>query len=288
MTTNHMILAIIGTLSVTVLGCASDSNELDNSEHVRTWANAASAVGIYAHAYQPVAFADGQVTFADPACPTTDDDGTTVTITGGCHDSSNTEWKGSASIVRSGDGDKKVTLDDYGSFASADMRAGTTGTIDIRRIDASMHEFNVDLVHEGGITTTITYSGSVKGDYTTATTWNGSGEVEREGMVAPTGRVQATTVDQMLDDAVCAGQAVSGQTTIASGGSTAVITYDGATDCDEEKNAKWSLNGEDRGLIDGICCSAGAIGSAQAPIPSTSLVLVGVAGIVLVARRRRR
>lgn len=288
MATDRIILAVIGAMGLAVLGCGGDSKELDNPEHVRTWANAASAVGIYAHAYQPVAFADGQITFADPACPTTDDDGTTVTIKGGCTDSSNTEWTGSASIARSGEGDKTLTLDGYGSFASADMRAVTTGTVNIRRISATLHEFDVDLIHEGGITTTITYSGSVKGDYASATTWNGSGEVEREGMVAPTGHVQATTVDQVLDNAVCAGQAVSGRTTIRSGGATAVITYDGATDCDEEKAARWSVDGKDRGLIDGICCSAGAIGSNQDPVPSAAVWLLSALVLVMAARRRRR
>lgn len=260
---------------------------LSDPGHLRIWANAASAVGIYSNGYQPVAYADGKVSFDDPACPTTSDDGMTVSITGGCQDTAQTQWTGTASVVRSGVGDRMLTMDSFGSYKNYDLRALATGTVDIRQISALLHTFDVDLVvQEEGMITTIQYSGNVEGTYGTTTTWSGSGELTRDGTVAPTGPVQATTVDEVIDDAICTGQALSGKTTIVHGDITAIITYDGATDCDPDQAARWSLDGEDQGLIKGITCAAGDIASVPAPCLPAGILLLGAVGIALALRRR--
>ncbi len=275
-------LALAGAVLGALLGCGS--SDFTDPDHVRTWANTASAVAVYVHADQPVAFADKQHTFKDASCPSTTDDGTTVTIGGECLDSTGRQWLGQATVVRSGTGDKDLTLKGYGSFNDPNMKAVTDGTVQLRRLNDTLHTFNVDLVKKGGMTTTIQYNGEVQGGYDAPTTWSGSGSVQRQGLVAPTGTVQATTVKQLLNDDLCVGQAASGQTSIVMDDHTAVITYDGAQDCDKDKAARWRLDGEDMGLITGITCAAGV---SDARHRAGALLLLA-AGLVLLGLRRMR
>ena len=259
------------------LGCGSDESfepvsPFRAKEDVTVWANSASAVGVYVHAYEAIGVADGALTFGDPACPTTSDDGTTLIITGGCTDVSDREWSGEATVVRDGV-ERTLTLDAFN---------GNEGTVIVRETGASTNEFVANLVI-GGVTT-IDYTGSVEGGYEGRTTWNGSGRVERDGVFAPNGVVEATTADQVVDDDVCSGQAVSGSTTIQAGDDTAVVTYDGATDCDGEQNARLSVNGKDRGLVSGISCAVSTIGRRDgAKTWALALALATLLG----ARRRR-
>lgn len=262
--------------SAFVLGCSSDkeferATPFRNEEDVQVWATNASAVAVYSNAYEPIAVADGQATFSDPECPVTSDDGTTLTISGGCTDAGGKEWTGEATVTREGD-DRTLEFDDFD---------GKVGTVTLRLTAPSAHEFDVDLVI--GSVTTITYSGTIEGDYDGPTLWNGSGRVEREGYFSPTGVVEATTADQVVDDAVCSGQPVSGSTTLHAHGDTAVVTYDGATDCDPDQNARLSVNGKDRGLVSGISCAmrSGTRRSSSFPFGLFALT-------ILLARSRRR
>jgi len=135
----------------------------------------------------------------------------------------------------------------------------------------------------GGVTT-IHYSGSVQGDYGGPTTWNGGGHIKRQGVISPNGAVDASTLDEVVDGMVCAGQPASGSTTLTSGSDTAVITYDGESDCDDKQNAQLSVNGDDRGLIDGISCAVGAFGARRGS--SVAGVLLLLAASALGLRRR--
>ncbi|HEX6765983.1 MAG TPA: hypothetical protein VF103_10910, partial [Polyangiaceae bacterium] len=175
-------------------------------------------------------------------------------------------------IRRDGD-DRTLVFNDFD---------GKRGTMKLRRLGPSEREFDADLVI-GGVTT-IGYSGHVDGDYDGPTTWNGSGRVERDGFLPPTGVVNATTEDQVVDDDGCSGQPFSGTTTLRARGDTAVVTYDGATDCDDDKNARLSVNGEDRGLVSGINCAFAGAGR------RASSGVVGAFGLAVlcVLRRRRR
>jgi MYXO-CTERM domain-containing protein len=269
---------LIALSSAGVMGC--DSSSLANEDHVRTWANAASAVGVYAHVHDPIAFADANLVFEDPACPQTSDDGMLATILGGCTDSKGVAWEGKATIVRSAD-KRSLTLDAYAKVNDPDLRETITGTAEVTDVAPGQHDFTVDIDVEGGSSKTIHYTGSVEGNYDTATVWNGAGTVERDGLVRPTGTVNATTLDEKLDNDVCSGQAVSGSTTITQDDDVVRITYDGATVCDEDDAAQWSLNGEDQGSITGITC-------ATSPGKKSG----GFIGLLLVAlfsvRRRRR
>ncbi|WP_437535913.1 hypothetical protein WME79_15385 [Sorangium sp. So ce726] len=246
-------LARVFLLAPMLAGCGSDKElgpvpPFQSEEHVQVWATSASALGVYVHAYEPIAVADGHLNFQDPACPMTSDDGTTLTIAGGCTDEGDRQWSGRATVTRDG-GERTLTFEDFD---------GKDGTMVVRTTGPSFHEFHADLVI-GGVTT-IGYDGTIEGDYTGRTTWNGSGTVRRDGLLAPTGIVEATTVDEVVDDGVCSGQPVSGSTTLQSRGDTAVITYDGATDCDAEQNARFSVNDRDRGMVSGINCAIDAPG----------------------------
>lgn len=266
---------------LTLSGCAP-SNDLGDEDHVRTWANAASALAVFSHGYEALATADGQQSFPDAACPAVADDGTTMTITGDCTSSSGIVYLGTATVVRSG-GDRSVAFDGYGG--ERDGTATTlTGTFEVTELADGSHDFVADFTHSGGVTTTFDYTGNVAGTYDGPTTWNGSGTVERSGVVAPSGVIEATTVDQVRDDASCDGESMSGETTLAAGGRIVTITYDGATACDADDSARWSVDGEDRGTITGIACSVrhGSQGSASLAA-SSLLALLGL----LLARRRR-
>src|SRR5262249_37342069 len=148
------------------------------------------------------------------------------------------------------------------------------------------HSFTADFVQKGGIDTTIHYRGTVEGDFGKATKWSGSGSAEREGLVEPTGTVQASTTNEVADDSQCAGQPASGQTVLQTDDHVAIVTYDGAVDCDADKSARWSLDGEDQGKITGINCAFGAAGGSAARAPCCWMLIAGVA--LLAARRRRR
>ncbi len=264
-------------IGVLALGCGSDKEfeappPFRNTEDVGVWATSASAVGVYSNVYEVFAFVDGQAGFTDSACPETNDDGTTVTISGGCTDGSDREWSGEATVTRDGD-ELTLVLDDFN---------GAVGTVSRRLTAPSAYEFDADLVL-GGVTT-ITYSGTIEGDYDVPTLWNGSGRVERQGYFPPTGAVEATTADQVVDDALCSGQPVSGSTTLQAKGDTAVVTYDGATDCDPDQNARLSVNGKDRGLVSGISC---AFGRPETGGSSKSLGFFALAMLTFRLRRRR-
>jgi hypothetical protein len=278
--TNRQTTAFACLLSWLCLpGCEGDAEftparPFDETRHVQAWANSASAVGVYSNVFQVLAVADGHGAFADARCPAISDDGTTWSADGDCTDSDGTAWRGHARIVRDGS-DCSLWLDAF---------QGNDGTLLRREVELDRHEFEAHLVL--GSVTTIDYVGSVQGGYTGPTLWNGNGHVERQGAIMPTGAIDASTLDQTLDNDVCAGQAVSGRTTLKSGSDEAVISYDGESDCDDAQNAKLSVNGEDRGTISGISCAVVAPGSGGLHPGWASLAGV-FCGAWLSLRRRR-
>lgn len=264
-------------------GTSSDDDSLQDENVVRAWANLASALGVYLMVHQPIAVADGEETFLDATCPALADDGVTFEITGGCTDSSGKEWIGAATVVRSGDGDRDLTLDGFGTPGDA-----RTGEAQIRYIDEMTHEFDVDLVQEmdADAVATYDYSGEVAGGYDMRTVWSGSGTVTREGGDVPRGRIEATTTNEVVDSAICSSQPASGNTTLRDGhGNTAIVTYDGSVECDDEQAASYTLNGESRGEISGITCAAspGRLGAAP-----TGMLGIALAGALFAVRRKRR
>ena len=272
-----MMTRFIATAAVLLMGCKGGGDPLEEPGDIAGWANSASAFGVYSVAHEPLAFSNDAFSFADPDCPATSDDGTTVVITGGCTDSEDRAWDGEVEVVRRDDG-WSLTFDGFGDDRFNGM-ARVSGTFEMDELGEDMHSFDADFDRDGGIESHTTYSGTVAGGYEGPTVWSGSGTVTRDGITINSGTVEAETVDQLRDDEVCPGEGVSGTTTMISDEHTVVITYDGDTACDDDDAARWSLDGEDQGLVKGVTCSAGGPASAA----SALLVLL----LALPLRRRR-
>lgn len=261
---------------------ASDSS-LENVDNVRIWVTSTSAFALYGHIYEPVAVADGEKTFADPTCPVTDDDGTTLTADGGCTDADGVEHVGKLTVKRSANGDRNLTFEDYGTRKQGQNADTRNGDAHVRRIDDTNHDFSLSLVHDAGIRETIEYDGHVNGGYDGRSVWSGSGTVERDGLLPPVGSAEVSTNAEVVDNDVCSGQPVSGNTMVKNAAEdTVVVTYDGDVDCDDEQAATYTLNAEPRGKITGISCTAtpGSTGAGGA------LVALGLVGSSVVLRRR--
>lgn len=265
--------------SLLCAGC-SGGTDLENPEHVAAWANSASSLAVYVPAYEPVGLADGEVTLGDGACPAVDDDGTTLVITGGCTTGDGKRFEGTTTVVRVDPG-YDVTFDAYGSADEGDTVPRLTGTFTIRQTDSDLHSFDADYVQDGLLSLDVDYSGTVQGGYERATVWSGSGTVTRGGFTDASGTAEVSTLDQRRDDDVCRGEAASGTTTVELGGRTLVVAYDGATACDEDHSARFSVDGEDLGTVPGITCAAtpGRGGSWW--------LLAPLAALALLIRRRR-
>ncbi|MCG8418967.1 MAG: hypothetical protein MJE77_13605 [Proteobacteria bacterium] len=261
--------------------CACQGDPLEDAGDIAGWANSASSLAVYTHGYEPIAIADGEITLADPSCPVVVDHSTKVTITGdGCIDSKGDEFFGTATVVRTATG-LELTLDGYGHGRDGGAVSLVTGTFAVTSSGQNVHTFNVDLISRGGIDTDIVYTGRVEGTYDEPTLWNGSGTIRRNDMTINSGRVEATTVDQLRDNDICPGQNVSGVTTLASEEHTVEITYDGASDCDDDYSARWSRNGQDQGVVTGVTCSTSGRGGSW-------LGLALVVGLAFVLRRKPR
>jgi hypothetical protein len=257
---------------------AAGESSLETPENVRTWANSVSALGLYLYLYRPIAVADGEQTFDDPSCPVTEDDGTTLSLSGGCTDTSGQAWLGTASVTRSANGDRSLKLDDFGTQAKGKQPSTAEGEGHVRRIDDDNHDFSLDLVNEGDVRTTIAYEGHVTGGYDTRTVWSGSGTVTREGSLPPVGTVDVTTTGEVVDEAVCRSEPSSGNTTIHSGDETVVVTY-----CNQDQAASYSYNGVPKGEITGITC---AVLPGRSPSGAPSWVLLALASALGLRRRR--
>jgi hypothetical protein len=267
-------------------GGAPAVGPLGDAENVRVWAVTGSALGVFTHLYEPLAFADGRHEFPDATCPMTSEAENVLTIVGDCTDAIGDAWTGSVTIERSENGERLLTFYGYGHAFEATVPNALTGTALVAELDDGTHTFDVDLTHEGGVTTSIAYEGSVEGGYEGPTVWNGTGQIERQGGVEPTGSLTATTVAEVFDDGICAGQPISGTTTLEADGQLAVVTYDGSSVCDADANARWSLDGEDRGTLSGIVCSVAHVGRPARAFGA--LATLALLGAFLTCRRARQ
>jgi len=260
-------------------------SSFENPDNVRIWVTSTSAFALYGHVYEPVAVADGEKTFADPTCPVTDDDGTTLTAVGDCTDADGVEHVGKLTVKRTAAGDRAVTFEGYGTRKQGQNADTRDGEAHVRRIDDTNHDFSLSLVHDAGLRETIDYEGRVTGGYDGRTVWSGSGTVEREGLLPPVGSAEVSTSAEVVDNDVCSGQPVSGNTMVKNAAAdTAVVTYDGDVDCDDDQAATYTLNGDPQGKITGISCSTSPSrgGGAGGLVAALALVATGA-----VVRRRR-
>lgn len=247
-----------------------------------------------------------------PTCPAKTVSGNITTYEGGCVDDSGAEWVGSATseetesggmIVYQGFGTRKAELCQGASVTNA---FSYTGDLTVTKTGDGQFDYLIDLAAEysGADPDTCievdshalyAYDGKVAGAPNTTgnlaldkqTSWSGSGRVA----IAQLGVFSTRTDREIVDGAVCEGEALSGTTTLAAGADEAVITYDGATDCEMTSTVQWSLNGVAQGELSGIRCSAGAATHAPAGAAGgrdRGWLAALVAALALSASRRRQ
>ena len=61
---------------------------------------------------------------------------------------------------------------------------------------------------------TVAIDGTVEGGYDEPTLWNGHGTIRRDSLAIYSGSVEATTINQLRDSDICAGEGISGSTTL--------------------------------------------------------------------------
>ncbi|MCI0573668.1 MAG: hypothetical protein L0Y66_23270 [Myxococcaceae bacterium] len=273
---------------------------LSTDEDVRAFASA-SAPSIYITSNLPYSLLglSGGGGTADPNCPKKTEEGNTTRLTGDCTDSNGVKWVGTLveELEAAGSDTGRITYDGFGfqetvqcngqsgqaqSVFRGKMSVSGTQTQKTFELDLRMDVTGLDAESCTEKTTSAAweYRGTVEGDTLGGggrQTWSGSGRVGS----SEHGVVTVETKDEVLDPSVCDSEALSGTTTLVSGSHTAVLTYDGQTDCDNASTVQWSLDGQARGELSGVSCSA-ASGPAAA-----SWALFSVGALALLRRRAR-
>ena len=259
-----------------------------------------------------VSAAGGIPSTTDMTCPHQEVHGDTTTFTGGCTDSAGVEWFGTATARADGGNHiSEIHFEDYGSRRTrmcSPSGGGPAVSITERQINhGSTHtdgagtnnaSFHVDLTVEGEkagddcvvgpVTLAISYEGTVArsgvdmnmdGTVDTAT-YNGHG---RFGTSAE-GVVDAITTNEVLDSNVCNDEAISGTTQLSANGHSAVITYDGATDCSMDHTVTWTYDGMSRGTLTGVACGVGHPSRSGLAWWSSA---IAIAACAMASRRRR-
>ena len=190
-------------------------------------------------------------------CPSATQDGDTVIIEGGCTTESGVQivgamtHRGTPGYIGLG----PITYDGFGTRAPTRCAsrpgetfdilldgAGGSNTTDTRSRFSANLEISLsgvgadcgDVTSEAG----LVYDGHIDDWETSTQTWNGHGRWGEAGL----GRTEIATVNAVLDQRVCATEILSGETSVV-GDRTVRVFYDGATDCDVEATATWSLDG---------------------------------------------
>jgi MYXO-CTERM domain-containing protein len=241
----------------------------------------------------------------DPNCPKVTETAIETVYEGGCTTMQGNQVVGKASVRETADGDATIEYVGWGmgntetcNGAMVDTLATYTGTmhIDKTATGAASFDLEIEINAEGpdenscaiySATAGYDYAGSFVGgenaqggfDLNSASTWNGSGQVGSSVL----GKFNTKTADELVDRSACETEAISGTTTLSSGSDTAVITYDGATDCEMTSTVRWSLNGVDQGELTDVQCSVSRVGH-----DPRGLFALFAAGLVVAGLARRR
>jgi len=288
------VLPLLPALALALTACTGGADlfadyeaaDLTDPDNVAELATSSSAPNAYTLAVLFGASLENE----DGDCPSRSETDGSVTYTGDCTDQDGDEWVGSATVNQTGEESGTITYDGLGRTSQEDCDGGGTvestqlfdGTV---TIDAS-GGFEIEMsgtgtqVDEEACTAqeasfAIEYSGTQVEESDTVTRWSGEGRFATD----TTGLVEASTTDEIVDDEGCATEAESGTTTLVAGGHEAVITYDGATDCDPESTVTWTLDGEDQGELEGVECGTSLGASAWT---------AGMALLLVLGFRRRR
>jgi hypothetical protein len=299
------LLTSLVALSLTACGGGGVTEELDgykaakleSTDDVKQWSGSASAITVFFSSMTPLLAADLSRQGEDATnCPEVITEGSKKTYKGGCTDKDGRTWFGTAVTEEFDQEASTLGVIRYEGFGYESTKTCGEQTVtsslkadgEIKgegSKDSTHPTFDIDFRMElSGVTDDCTpksdtllidYEGAFE-DSGDAQKWNGKGWIGS----ASRGKLEASTVDQILDTKTCLNESLSGSTTLKAGKSTVVVTYDGATDCDQDSTAHWSLNGEDQGEMAGIACSAGGGG--------LGLAWSAVAALLALRPRRRR
>jgi hypothetical protein len=170
----------------------------------------------------------------------------------------------------------RLVFHDYGSKTSGGCMNLVRGTFSVVRHSETSQDFETAIVFEATCAKktdryAVEFAGSMEKVSETARVFSGSGT-----LAAPDfGRVSMTSNEERVDSAACR-DPLSGTTQLASRGTTILISYDGAQNCDGV--APYSKDGVDQGTTSVQIC-----GSAPPGFLAYILLPLGV----LFLRRRR-
>jgi hypothetical protein len=286
---------------------------LDGAVNARTWARLASAPQVFFTAYLPIYQAD-QLVAQSETCPAVVIENNVRTYTGGCTTSTGEPWFGTATVIGpvvygipgtvTYEGFGHGGMVQCGGAAHAtetrytgSVRRGSAGPavpvvvdlgLAVERVDAACATEQTSLGYDYAMTVDTSGDADMSGT-PDRRTWVGSGRVGKNGG-EHAGLVTASTASEVTGEA-CGPEALSGTTTIAAGGHTLGIGYDGLTDCENGSTVQWSYDGADQGELTGVNCraAAGRRGGAGAVGLGLGLGLgLWGLGLALATRRRRR
>jgi hypothetical protein len=211
----------------------------------------------------------------DP-CPKMTQEGNKKIFEGGCTTMDGQTVTGNATAEES-DTSVDIKYENFGYAqigechgAQVEQRYAFDGSFNGKQVAPGKGEFKVDIVidsHDADPascvavdeTYLIDYEGAAEGMQNVngglalegRTTWDGSGRVGAESV----GRADVSTAREVIDRAVCSYEALSGTTTLLSAGDKAVITYDGATDCEATATVTYTINDAPQGELIGVSCA---------------------------------
>lgn len=213
----------------------------------------------------------------DPNCPVVTATPSETTYEGGCTTMDGTNVVGRAVMHQTADGDGTIDYQGWGFGENTDCKGAPvenlvtyTGAMNYDKTAPGAGSFTLEVQVDAKAadpqscatfesTAAYDYAGSFIGtektdgsiDLQQKTTWQGSGQLG----IALLGKADLKTEDEVIESSVCDTEAASGSTTISSLGDTAVILYDGATDCDMDSTVTWTLNGVPQGELTAVRCS---------------------------------
>jgi hypothetical protein len=261
----------------------------------------------------------------DPSCPRVTWERDTVTVEGGCTDAAGREWSGRA--TRTGTVESRtfaLVLDDVQVSSASTCDDDGSATLAVDRLDGrgraaddgdGLVSFELDerldhTVLEPGTCGTAGTSTTVKrfaGDFAESgglrpaagggdadedghaeaarVVWNGRGALG-DGV---DGVTDVESIDVVWERGVCSTEPLSGETVLRAAGHRAVLSHDGATDCDPTQTVTWTYDGRDMGEAEVPACAVRRPGAPGSALPPLALLLaLGAATVALRARARTR